>query len=413
MGNKATLLNLQNRRILVGVTGGIAAYKSAELVRLLVKSGAEVRVVMTRAAEQFVGALTFQALSGNPVHRDLLDSSAEAGMGHIELARWADLILVAPATADFIARHATGRADDLLTAICLATTSPQLVAPAMNEQMWLDPVTQHNINALIGHGVEIIGPDSGEQACGDVGPGRMVEPEILANSVAEQFESGMLQGERVLITAGPTREPLDPVRFLTNRSSGKMGFAIARAAVDAGAAVTMVAGPVVLETPRSVHRVDVESAEEMAQAVEQEVEGATIFIATAAVADYRPADVATEKIKKSGDEIGLRLIKNRDILTEVASRAEPPFTVGFAAETENLNANAEQKRISKGVDMVAANLVGNIDTGFDADDNALTLLWNGGGTELERTNKSQLARELIQYIADKITDSHGREDEKS
>ena len=400
MKNRPTLLNLQNRRILLGVTGGIAAYKSAELVRILVKSGAEVRVVMTRAAEQFVGALTFQALSGNPVHRDLLDPGAEAGMGHIELARWADLVTIAPATADFIARHATGRADDLLTAISLATKSPQLIAPSMNEQMWLDPATQQNIKVLSAHGVKIVGPDSGEQACGDVGPGRMVEPEILANTIAEQFETGILQGERVLITAGPTREPLDPVRFLTNRSSGKMGFAIARAAVDAGAAVTMVAGPVSLETPRSVRRVDVESAEEMAQAVAREVEGATIFIATAAVADYRPVDMATEKIKKSADEIELRLIKNRDILAEVASREEPPFTVGFAAETENLTTNGEQKRISKGVDMVAANLVGNRDTGFDTDENALTLLWEGGRAELERTNKSQLARQLLQLIAD-------------
>lgn len=408
MENKATLLNLQNRRILLGITGGIAAYKSAELVRILVKAGAEVRVVMTRAAEQFVGSLTFQALSGNPVHRELLDPSAEAGMGHIELARWADLVLVAPATADFIARHAAGRADDLLTAISLATKSPQLVAPAMNEQMWLDPATQQNIRTLGEHGVEIVGPASGEQACGDVGPGRMVEPEILTSTVAEHFESGILQGERVLITAGPTREPLDPVRFLTNHSSGKMGFAIARAAVDAGAAVTMVAGPVSLETPHGVRRVDVESAEEMAQVVEQELDGATIFIATAAVADYRPADTATEKIKKSGDEIELRLIKNRDILAEVASREEPPFTVGFAAETENLTTNAEQKRISKGVDMVAANLVGTRGTGFNADDNALTLLWEGGKTELERTNKSQLARQLVELIADVVKETRNR-----
>ncbi len=402
---------LQNRRVLLGVTGGIAAYKSAELVRLLVKAGAEVRVVMTDAARQFVGALTFQALSGNPVHTKLLDSGAEAGMGHIELARWADLLLVAPATADFLARHSVGRADDLLTAICRATTATQLLAPAMNQQMWQDGATQKNVEGLRQQGIQLVGPDSGEQACGDVGPGRMVEPEQILEVVAAQFESGVLQGERVLITAGPTREPLDPVRFLSNHSSGRMGFAIAQAAMEAGAAVTVVAGPVGLDIPRSVKRIDVEQAEEMAAAVEREVGAATIFIATAAVADYRPAEVSQQKIKKerlNSEEINLRLVKNRDILAEVAARDGAPFTVGFAAETEKLAEHAKQKLKAKGVDMVAANLVNMEGTGFDAEDNALTLFWDGGDSELPRTNKNRLARQLIQHIAERIKQSGKR-----
>ena len=389
----------------MGVTGGIAAYKSAELLRLLVKAGAEVRVVMTDAAQQFVGPLTFQALSGNPVHTTLLDPEAEAGMGHIELARWADLLLVAPATADFLARHVAGRADDLLTAICRATTAPQLLAPAMNRQMWRDPATEKNVAQLEAGGIEMVGPTLGEQACGEVGPGRMAEPAEILKAAAAQFESGILQGQRVLITAGPTREPLDPVRFITNRSSGKMGFAIARAAMEAGATVTLVAGPVALETPRSVRRIDVEQAEEMATVVEQEVATATLFIATAAVADYRPAEVADQKVKKGGsrgEEMTLRMVRNRDILAEVAVRLDPPFTVGFAAETEHLERHARQKREAKGVDIIAANHVGEPGTGFDADENVLTLFWEGGEQVLPQATKQQLARQLITIIAERM-----------
>ncbi|MBT3308097.1 MAG: bifunctional phosphopantothenoylcysteine decarboxylase/phosphopantothenate--cysteine ligase CoaBC [Gammaproteobacteria bacterium] len=394
---------LQNRNILLGVCGGIAAYKSAELVRLLTKAGASVRVVMTEAAQQFVGALTFQALSGNPVHSSLLDPEAEAGMGHIELARWADLVLVAPATADFLARHAAGRADELLSAICRATAAPQWLAPAMNQQMWQDAATQQNVAQLQAQGIALIGPDAGSQACGEVGPGRMVEPSELVETLAAQFQSGLLQGEHLLITAGPTREPLDPVRFISNRSSGKMGFAIARAAVEAGAKVTLVAGPVTLDTPEHVTRIDVEQAEEMAEAVMTRVADASLFIATAAVADYRPATLEAEKIKKGkGETLQLTLFKNRDILAEVAASSTPPFTVGFAAETENVREYAQQKRSRKQIDMIAANQVGQPGTGFDADENALTLFWEGGEQSLPRATKQQLARQLIEYIVERM-----------
>ena len=394
---------LQNRNILLGVCGGIAAYKSAELVRLLTKAGASVRVVMTEAAQQFVGALTFQALSGNPVHSSLLDPEAEAGMGHIELARWADLVLVAPATADFLARHAAGRADELLSAICRATAAPQWLAPAMNQQMWQDAATQQNVAQLQAQGIALIGPDAGSQACGEVGPGRMVEPSELVETLAAQFQSGLLQGEHLLITAGPTREPLDPVRFISNRSSGKMGFAIARAAVEAGAKVTLVAGPVALDTPEHVTRIDVEQAEEMAEAVMTRVADASLFIATAAVADYRPATLEAEKIKKGkGETLQLTLFKNRDILAEVAASSTPPFTVGFAAETENVREYAQQKRSRKQIDMIAANQVGQPGTGFDADENALTLFWEGGEQSLPRATKQQLARQLIEYIVERM-----------
>lgn len=393
---------LQNRNVLLGVTGGIAAYKSAELVRLLVKAGASVRVVMTGGAQQFVGPLTFQALSGHPVHTDLLDPEAESGMGHIELARWADLLLIAPATADFIARAAGGRADDLLMAICRATTAPQWVAPAMNQRMWEDEATQHNIAQLQSRGIARIGPDEGVQACGEVGPGRMVAPEEIVETIAAQFECGALQGQQVVVTAGPTREPLDPVRFLTNRSSGKMGFAVARAAAEAGAAVTLIAGPVSLKTPDRVRRIDVECAEEMAEAVAAEVSQATLFIATAAVADYRPASMTEGKIKKGeGDQMQLMLVKNRDILAEVAARPASPYTVGFAAETDNLAVYAQQKRQKKQIDLIAANKVGK-DIGFDVDDNALTLYWDGGEQRLPQTTKQQLARQLIAVIAERI-----------
>ncbi len=397
----------QNRNIVLGVTGGIAAYKSAELVRLLVKSGATVRVVMTEASQQFVGALTFHALSGNPVHTALLDPKAEAGMGHIELARWADLLLVAPATADFLARHVVGRADDLLSTVCRATQAPKWFAPAMNQQMWIDPATQQNVEWLRQQGVSLIGPAEGAQACGEIGLGRMVEPQQIVEAIAAQFESGLLQGERVLITAGPTREPLDPVRFLSNRSSGKMGFAIARAAVEAGAEVTLVSGPVALPTPDHVTRIDVEQAEEMAEVVAQQAEQATLFIATAAVADYRPVEVAEQKIKKDMavegvTEMQLRLVRNRDILAEVAARETPPYTVGFAAETERVADHAQQKRLQKRIDMIAANQVGVAGTGFDADENTLTLYWEESELELGQASKLSLATRLIEVVAQQM-----------
>ncbi|HIJ21964.1 MAG: bifunctional phosphopantothenoylcysteine decarboxylase/phosphopantothenate--cysteine ligase CoaBC [Gammaproteobacteria bacterium] len=401
---------LQNRNILLGVTGGIAAYKSAELLRLLRKRGATVRVVMTQSAQQFMGPLTFQALSGHQVYTSLFESELGDGMGHIELARWADLLIVAPATADFMARHCHGRADDLLVAICRATDASQMVAPAMNQQMWLDAATQQNVAQLQQQGIRLVGPNQGSQACGESGPGRMVEPEQLVEAVEAQFESGLLQGEHLLITAGPTREPLDPVRFLTNRSSGKMGFAIARAAVDAGAKVTLIAGPVALETPTHVHRVDVEQAEEMADAVTSHLADATLFIATAAVADYRPAEVAGEKIKKGATELQLKLVRNRDILAEVAAQPNPPFTVGFAAETERLRDFAQKKRQQKQIDLIAANRVGQPGTGFDADENTLSLFWEGGEKNLEQTSKQQLARQLITVIAERMDEKSRAED---
>ncbi len=394
---------LQNRNILLGVTGGIAAYKSAELVRLLIKAGAVVRVVMTESAQQFVGALTFQALSGNPVYTSLLDAEAEAGMGHIELARWADLVVVAPATADFIARQASGRADDLLSALCRATAAPLWIAPAMNQQMWLDSAVQQNVQQLQVQGVALIGPDEGFQACGELGPGRMVEPAVIVEALGGQFATGTLQGMRVVVTAGPTREPLDPVRFLTNRSSGKMGFAVARAAVEAGAEVVLVSGPVQHSTPDHVQRIDVETAEEMADAVAAVVKEADLFIATAAVADYRPAASAPRKIKKDASELQLNLVRNRDILSEVAASGQPPFTVGFAAETDNLREYAQQKRQRKQIDMIAANQVGR-GVGFDVDENALTLFWEGGEQVLPQTSKQQLARQLIEIIAERMNE---------
>ncbi|HET8705748.1 MAG TPA: bifunctional phosphopantothenoylcysteine decarboxylase/phosphopantothenate--cysteine ligase CoaBC, partial [Pseudomonadales bacterium] len=319
---------LLQKHVVLGVTGGIAAYKSAEIIRRLRDQGAEVRVVMTAAAQQFITPLTLQALSGEPVHTDLLDPAAEAAMGHIELARWADVILVAPASADFLARVVVGRGDDLLTTLCLATKAPLVFAPAMNQQMWAAAATQANIQTLQTRGVKLIGPASGSQACGDVGLGRMVEPTDIVQQLPTCFDSGVLSGKKVVITAGPTREALDPVRFITNHSSGKMGFAIAEAAREAGAAVTLISGPVNLPTPDRVKRVNVVSAQDMLNASLEAVKEADIFIATAAVADYRPAQIAKQKIKKSGDELTIQLVKNPDIVATIAALPNKPFTVG-------------------------------------------------------------------------------------
>ncbi len=391
--------SLANRQILLGISGGIAAYKSAELVRRLKDRGADVRVVMTAAAREFITPLTLQALSGNPVHTDLLDPAAEAAMGHIELARWADLIVVAPATADLMARLAIGQADDLLTTLCLASNAPLVLAPAMNQGMWRDPATQANAELLRARGVTLLGPAEGSQACGDVGPGRMLEPTELADRVAARFESRLLDGLRVMITAGPTREAIDPVRFISNHSSGKMGFALARAAADAGAITTLVAGPVHLPTPERVQRVDVDSAQQMFDAVMARIDACDIFIASAAVADYRPVSVAEQKIKKQKDEMTIALVRNPDIVASVAARSSRPFTVGFAAETQRVADYARDKLERKGLDLIVANDVAAAGIGFNSDDNAAIALWASGETVFERCSKAQLARELVALIA--------------
>jgi len=393
---------LANQRILLGITGGIAAYKSADLVRRLKEAGADVQVVMTPAATHFVGPLTFQAVSGRPVHLELLDSNAEAGMGHIELARWADLIMIAPASADFIARLAHGFANDLLSTLCLASDKPIAVAPAMNRFMWLHPATQENCRILERRGVHLWGPASGEQACGEVGEGRMLEPLQLRAEVTAFFaRAGILQGLNVLITAGPTREDIDPVRFISNRSTGRMGFAVAAAAAQAGARVTLVSGPVALRTPPGVERIDVESAAQMFDAVLSRARHAQIFIATAAVADYRAANPAVQKIKKTQDTLTLALARNPDILSTVAALDSGPFTVGFAAETHDVLRYAEDKRRRKGLDLIAANQVGVPGQGFESEQNALHVLWEDGERVLPLADKTQLGRDLIALIAER------------
>jgi phosphopantothenoylcysteine decarboxylase/phosphopantothenate--cysteine ligase len=391
---------LVNKRILLGVTGGIAAYKSADLVRRLQDAGAEVRVVMTQGACEFITPLTMQALSGHPVHTDLLDPRAEAAMGHIELARWADLVLIAPASADFLARLAYGHGNDLLATLCLATGAPVAVAPAMNQQMWADQATQKNQLILQEKGIHIFGPGAGSQACGEVGPGRMQDPVEIIQQAAEVFDYDLLTGKHLVITAGPTREPIDPVRYLTNKSSGKMGFALAQAAAEAGARVTLIAGPVALDTPNRVKRIDVVRAEDMHEASLKAVEeGCDIFIATAAVADYRPTVTADHKIKKSTEEIHLTLVKNPDIIAAVASHAKRPFTVGFAAETQDVIEYAQGKLKSKKLDMIATNDVSGTNVGFNSDNNALTVIWPGGHKVLPLASKAQIAKQLIELIA--------------
>ncbi len=395
------MAHLFNRNVLLGVSGGIAAYKSAELVRQLTGLGARVRVVMTRGAQEFITPLTLQALSGNPVHTELLDAGAEQGMGHIELARWADLFLVAPATADVLARFAAGRADDLLTTIALATAAPKALAPAMNQQMWRDPATTANITLLSERGFYIIGPASGEQACGDIGPGRMEDPSVIAAFADGLFPGGALAGKRVLITAGPTREALDPVRYLSNHSSGKMGYALARAAAEAGAITTLVSGPVQLDVPPGVERVMVESALDMLAACEARSADTDIFIACAAVADYRPATVHQDKIKKGDEQITLPLVRNPDIVATIASASPRPFTVGFAAETRDVIAYARGKLQRKGLDMIVANDVSRQDIGFASDENEVTLIWPDGEAKLPQSSKLTLAGELIRQIAER------------
>ena len=392
---------LTNRNILLGITGGIAAYKSAELARALVGAGANVRIVLTAAGAEFITPLTLQALSGNPVHQSLLDPEAEQGMGHIELARWADLILIAPASADFMARLSHGMANDLLTTLCLASDAPICIAPAMNQAMWRDPRTQENAQRLAAQGVLLWGPAAGEQACGDVGPGRMLEPTELTQLTAQAFGKQHLNGLRVCITAGPTREALDPVRFISNHSSGKMGYALAAAAAKAGAEVNLISGPVSLETPAGVQRINVESAEQMLVAALELAPSADIFIGAAAVADYRPVAVADQKIKKGQEELmELRLVKNPDIIANVSALPNRPFTVGFAAETENVLTYARSKLERKSLDLVIANDVSQSGIGFNADDNEVTLVSTAGDFKLPRDSKHSLAQTLIEQIAE-------------
>ncbi|MBV8742639.1 MAG: bifunctional phosphopantothenoylcysteine decarboxylase/phosphopantothenate--cysteine ligase CoaBC [Sinobacteraceae bacterium] len=389
---------MQGKRILLGVTGGIAAYKSPDLVRRLRERGAEVQVVMTSGAREFVTPLTFQAVSGRAVRTELWDAAAEAAMGHIELARWADLVLVAPASADFLSRLSRGAADDLLATLCLATSAPLVVAPAMNRLMWSNAATVANVALLMQRGISVLGPAEGDQACGEVGAGRMLEPLELAERAALLLgTAGPLRGRKVLITAGPTREAIDPVRFISNRSSGKMGFAVAQAARELGAEVTLVSGPVSLPTPAGVRRLDVESALQMLNAVMSEVEGADIFISTAAVADYRPTRAAPQKIKKTTDTLDLNMERTPDVLATVAALPRRPFVVGFAAETESVEQHARAKLLRKNLDMIAANEVG-CDKAFDCEDNQLIVLSRNTRYELGRASKLTLARELLALV---------------
>ena len=386
------------------MTGGIAAYKSADLVRRLRDAGAEVRVVMSQGALAFITPLTFQAVSGNPVHTELLDEAAEAGMGHIELARWADQVLVAPATANFMARLAHGLADDLLSTICLATAAPVALAPAMNQQMWSNLATRANCEVLEQRGVRLIGPASGAQACGETGPGRMVEPSELVKILATPGESA-LAGRHVLVTAGPTFEDIDPVRYIANRSSGRMGFAVAQAAREAGARVSLVAGPVALETPHGVERSDVRSAREMCDVALDLAASADVFIAVAAVADYRPAMPAAQKLKKGLPKQNIELVVNPDIVSKVAALEQGPLTVGFAAETEKMKKHALEKLSRKGLDMIAANRVGQAGSGFESDQNEILLITTTGERNLGRGSKRKLAQLLIEAVAARLKDA--------
>ena len=401
-----------NKRILLGICGGIAAYKSAELVRLLRKQDCEVRVVMTASALQFVSALTFQALSGNPVATQLLNAEEENAMGHINLARWADLIIIAPATANTIAKFSYGLADDLLSTLYLASSCPVYIAPAMNQAMWSKAVTQENIQRLKNQGVHFIGPEQGSQACGETGFGRMTEAQAICQALlAAEAKPKALKNISILISAGPTREPLDPVRYITNRSSGKMGYALAEAAKNAGANVTLVSGPVILPAPEKINCIYVETAQQMYDAVISRVSEHNIYIGAAAVADYSPASLSSSKIKKQHDDSVIKLQKTKDILAEVARLTNrPDFVVGFAAETDDLEHYAKDKLKRKNLDMIAANWVGRPQGGFDSDENALQVYWPSGSKSLTMTNKTQLAEQLISLIVEKMHEKDTAED---
>ncbi len=396
--------NLGNRKILLGITGGIAAYKSAELVRLLIKAGAEVRVVMTEGAREFVQPLTYQALSGHRVYTDLFDAETDSAMDHIELARWCDLLLVAPASADFLGKLNAGYADNLLLTLCLASKQPVAVAPAMNQQMFANPATADNLASLRARSVLVWGPDEGEQACGDVGPGRMLEPEALLQLVDDRFRPGKLDGVSLLLTAGPTREVIDPVRYISNRSSGKMGYALAQAATREGAEVTLVSGPVALAPPAVARFIAVETADEMFNAVMQHAAQSDIFIACAAVSDYRVDEVAAHKIKKESDTLTLKLVRNPDILATVSAlESGRPFCVGFAAETRQMEEYARDKLEQKKLDLIAANLVGGEGSGFESEQNRLEVFWKDGRHEIERASKAEVAKQLMDLIAERYT----------
>lgn len=397
---------LIEKKIVLGITGGIAAYKTPEIVRLLRSRGAHTQIIMTRAAKEFITPLTLQTVSGRTVYDEMFNQRQEAEIGHISVARWGHAILVAPATANVIAKLAHGIADDLLTTTLVATRSPIAIAPAMNREMWLNPITQRNISILRERNIRIFGPADGLQACGEIGPGRMLDPIDIVRLVGTLFIDPILKDKKIIITAGPTQEPIDPVRYLTNHSSGKMGYAIASAANDFGAKVHLISGPTSLPTPTGIHFVRTTTAQEMFDAVMAEITGCDIFIAAAAVADYRPERVAMQKIKKSQENMCLHLIRNRDVLSHVASLPTPPFTVGFAAETENIVDNALLKLKNKKLHMIAANLVGN-GKAFGCDENALTLFTREGGKlSLKLQDKSSLAYELLKFVADNLLLTH-------
>lgn len=393
------MLPLANKRIILGITGGIAAYKCAELTREFIKAGADVKIVMTKSAEEFVTPLTLQALSGNRVHRNLLDSEAEAAMGHIELARWADLIIIAPATANFLARTAQGKAEDLLTTILLATPSVIALAPSMNVEMWTDKQTQTNVEILKKRGLIILGPSSGSQACGDVGLGRMLEPQLIVNSITKSFQTDILTGRKIVITGGPTREAIDPVRYISNHSSGKMAYALANEAVNAGAEVLLISGPVMETVPERVTCLKVTSAEEMLHSVLSNMQDVDIFIGVAAIADYRPAKEEEQKIKKHKNQIDLTLIKNPDIISQVASLPNKPYVVGFAAETENILENGIEKLTRKKLDLLFAN---NATETFGSDAVASTAICAGENFTIKSGKKTAVARQMLQIIANKL-----------
>jgi phosphopantothenoylcysteine decarboxylase/phosphopantothenate--cysteine ligase len=394
--------SLSQKRIILGITGGIAAYKSAEIARRLQDHGAEVRVIMTNSAQEFIRPLTLQALTGKPVHTDLLDTKAEAAMGHIELARWADAILVAPATANFMAELSQGTAHDLLTTVCLASSGKIIVAPAMNQAMWSQPASQENIECLKRRGITILEPDNGVQACGDIGPGRLQQPDIIVEHMGSIFDSGILSGKQVVITAGPTREAIDPVRYISNHSSGKMGYALASAMMDAGASVTLISGPVSLQCPDRCELISVVSADDMLAAASLAVKKADIFISSAAVADYRVTEVASHKIKKKSDKMSLNLSKTPDIVAILSKNNPNLFVVGFAAETEQVEAHAREKLDRKQLNAIIANDVSRMDIGFNSDDNEALWIDADNSQTLSKKSKAQLAREIAVLIANKI-----------
>ena len=397
------MLNFSNKNILLCVTGGIAAYKAAEIIRLFKKDGADVRVIMTESAKEFITPLTLQAVSGNEIHDSLLDLKAESAMGHIELAKWADIILIAPCTAESMAKIVHGRADDLMAAVILASKASIYIAPAMNTTMWLDKGTQANYQTLLSRGINLIGPDKGEQACGDIGPGRLVEPDKIINLIKSHLNKGPLSGKTVTITAGPTREQIDPVRYISNNSSGKMGYALAEAAVQEGAIVNLVSGPVVLAADKSINLFKINSASEMLEAVNTCMKSSDIFISCAAVADYKPSNYSDTKIKKENlDNLEINLEKNHDILSEVAEQFSSAYIVGFAAETSNVNSNAKKKLDSKNLNMIISNDVSDTSIGFDSDENEVHVITGSETIFIKKDKKIRIAREILNIISTNI-----------